>query len=281
MLGSLRREAARLLASDSQNQYIAVIKRSVAWASLAGAAAGVVLAFAAAEPYEPDLPKPDGRARPGHLIGPNALAAHASAGPSRQPPRGELPAPSASPPPSEASVRPEAPALPIVDHQNPAARDLAMVEGQEAKLPSRSATIAATEPAPETAPATVTLPAAPAKRRRPQGPASPARTAAAAPVNESRGEHIADADELIWLAERAFQAGHSAEAVRLGRKALSAGGGVRARLAMAAGYFDMRDFDHARSAYEAVLAEDPGNQAARAGLEVSRSALASSVARAP
>ena len=66
-------------------------------------------------------------------------------------------------------------------------------------------------------------------------------------------------------------------------QALAAGGGARAQLALAAAYFDLRDFEGARAAYQAVLVDDPGNQAARTGYDIAiaRAAAARPVARTP
>jgi hypothetical protein len=101
---------------------------------------------------------------------------------------------------------------------------------------------------------------------------------APASPSERPSERTADdssaAEELIWLAERAFQSGHPAEAVRLGKKALASHGGARAHLALAAAYFDLRRFDDARASYEAVLQIEPGNQAARIGLDLAKTAQA-------
>jgi Tfp pilus assembly protein PilF len=89
---------------------------------------------------------------------------------------------------------------------------------------------------------------------------------------EGAGDDSRAAEELIRLTERAFQSGHPAEAVRLGKEALAAHGGARAHLALAAAYFDLRRFDDARASYEAVLQTEPGNQAARIGLDLAKTA---------
>jgi hypothetical protein len=94
------------------------------------------------------------------------------------------------------------------------------------------------------------------------------------PSTERTADDSGAADELIWLAERAFQSGHPAEAVRLGKKALAVHAGARAHLALAAAYFDLRRFDDARASYEAVLQTEPGNQAARIGLDLAKTAQA-------
>jgi tetratricopeptide (TPR) repeat protein len=78
---------------------------------------------------------------------------------------------------------------------------------------------------------------------------------------------------LIKLAEDAFQAGHSLEAVRLGKKALAVGGGARAHLILGGAFYDMKRLDEARASYEAVLAAEPTNQPARVGLDLSRLAI--------
>ena len=124
--------------------------------------------------------------------------------------------------------------------------------------------------------------------RNPAVPRSPLRVAAVEPPplglvasdapmrpgGEGSGNDGSAADELIWLAERAFQSGHPAEAVRLGKKALAAHGGARAHLALAAAYFDLRRFDDAFASYEAVLQTEPANQAARIGLDLVKTAQA-------
>jgi len=306
----LRREARRLLADDPQ---ITAIRRAVGWASLAGAAVGVVLAFvlpsAAPEPVDTGRPTVGWHAR--RAMGLARRPAFA-----RQPVRDQPPASALQPRPAPAPVPvpagfDDARAAAAPARTTPTA--LAQTPPNDNPSPRREAPVSADAPAdpstdrvrPGTVNQTVGQPAAPmiavderargtsspaasvtpppargetrtAKGRRREGPA-----AATLPPPNAAGAHGTEADELVWLAERAFQTGHSAEAVRLGQKALAAGGGARAQLTIAGAYFDMRDFDHARGAYEAVLAAEPGNQAARAGLEISRGAMARSVARAP
>jgi hypothetical protein len=273
----IRREAARLLTVYPQ---ATAIRRAVGWASLAGASLGVVLAFVL--PSVPPEPEDAGRAparwhaRRAIALARPPLARQALA---HQPVGDQTEAsalqPRPAPAPVEAPISTDVPAAPSPDPARPVAVG-----------PPAAPTVAVDERAPATSSsptASVTRPpdreeTRTAKGRRRDGPAASALVA-----SSGAGAHSADADadELVWLAERAFQAGHSAEAVRLGQKALAAGGGARAQLTIAGAYFDMRDFDHARGAYEAVLAEEPANQAARTGLEISRSALARSLARAP
>lgn len=256
-LGWLRRELRRLLrrvlANDPQTT---AIRQAVGWASLAGGALGVVLAFVAPEPVEADHAASSWRARPSYAIAHRPLTPRSVA---RQPP------------PSEASIRVETAAAASTEYP-----------AREAVGPSAAPPlIAADARPPETSGPAVSATrgekTSASKAHRRDGPSTSTLPSGTSPA----GDRGADADELVWLAERAFQAGHPAEAVRLGQKALAAGGGARAQLTIAGAYFDMREFDRARGAYEAVLAEEPGNQAARTGLDISRSALARSIARAP
>ena len=109
----------------------------------------------------------------------------------------------------------------------------------------------------------------------------PSPLEAPARSGEGTGDDSSAAEELIRLAERAFQSGHPAEAVRLGKEALAAHGGARAHLALAAAYFDLRRFDDARASYEAVLQTEPGNQAARIGLDLAKTVQARSPEQQP
>ena len=287
LLTWLRREAQRrLLARDPQTS---IIRRAVGWSSLAGAALGVVLAFVASEPEDTGRATAGGRSMPALALPHRPLARQTSPGPTpganREPLRASALPPLAPPAPNTARLQ---------DDPARSAPDRELAVGETPSLPSapeREAPTGADTPlvprvdgprqttaAPSAPPAAVPAErAASSKARRREGSAPPAPLAKAG----ATGAHAADADELVWLAERAFQAGHAAEAVRLGQKALAAGAGARAQLTIAGAYFDMREFDRARAAYEAVLAQEPGNQAARTGLDISRSAVARSVARAP
>jgi len=292
-LGWLRREARRrLLANDPRT---ATIRSAVGWSSLAGAVLGVVLAFVAAAPED------TGRGTPRRGPGASLALAHRPAarpaspgrplGASREQTQASALPPPAAPTPSP--VRPDdLPPATLAMAPKPAVA-VTPFESAASPAPGGAPAVAAAPPAPSAEDASqgpvvrsaTSLPApsdrtSSAKGRRREGPGSPAALARTDATGAS-GSHGADADELVWLAERAFQAGHAAEAIRLGQKALAAGAGARAQLTIAGAYFDMREFDRARGAYEAVLAEDPGNQAARAGLDISRSALARSIARAP
>ena len=160
-------------------------------------------------------------------------------------------------------------------------------------VPSLAPPLAARPPAPMPGPARTAATARAVPSKVPVGKTEPARAAAvmgddlmvptafrpASPPAVSRaatGPVSADdrlgAEELIWLAERAFQAGHPVEAVRLGKKALAAHGGARAHLALAAAYFDLRRYDDARASYRAVLQAEPGNETARIGLDLAEAA---------
>jgi len=295
-----RRKARRVLANDPQTT---AIRRAVGWASLAGAALGVVLAFVAAEPVD-EAGSAGWRARATRPIARADQARHSPRGQTRAssplPPTATAPAPErfedtrpapapapapfgvTATPPSERPPLPEEPAradtpaaLPSAASQKPVASGRSAATSAAPRWVVGDRGLARSSPAVAIAAGTEVMP--PAKGRRRESPAA----AAALAGSKVPGERGADADELVWLAEHAFQAGHPAEAVRLGEKALAAGGGARAQLTIAGAYFDMRDFDRARSAYEAVLAAEPGNQAARTGLEISRGALARSIARAP
>ena len=67
--------------------------------------------------------------------------------------------------------------------------------------------------------------------------------------------------------------GRPIDAVRLAKKALGVGAGTRAQMVLAGSYFDMKLFRDALNAYDEVLKNEPGNQAARMGRDLSTSAL--------
>ncbi len=71
---------------------------------------------------------------------------------------------------------------------------------------------------------------------------------------------------LTGLGEVAFQRGNYPEAVRLGRRAVEAGGGVAAKMVLGNSYFKLKKFDEAIDEYREVLKLDSSHPEARDNL---------------
>ena len=71
---------------------------------------------------------------------------------------------------------------------------------------------------------------------------------------------------LTGLAEVAFQRGQYPEAVRVGHRAVEAGGGVAAKMVLGNSYFKLGKYDDAILQYRQVLQTDAGHREARANL---------------
>jgi tetratricopeptide (TPR) repeat protein len=67
-------------------------------------------------------------------------------------------------------------------------------------------------------------------------------------------------------AQVAFQQGNYAEAVRVGRRAVEAGGGVPAQMVLGNSYFKLKKFDDAIGEYREVLRVDQGQAEAKYNL---------------
>lgn len=84
--------------------------------------------------------------------------------------------------------------------------------------------------------------------------------------NRVRATGLERGSALTGLAEVAFQRGTYPEAVRLGRRAVEAGGGVAAKMVLGNSYFKLGKYDDAINEYREVLRVDEGHAEARANL---------------
>jgi serine/threonine-protein kinase len=89
-----------------------------------------------------------------------------------------------------------------------------------------------------------------------------------APVEPRRGS-----GELLEDAETQVMDGHPGKALRLARQAARAGGGARAHIMAGRLLLKMERFKEAEAEFRKVLAKDPENSEARAGLESTRERL--------
>lgn len=118
---------------------------------------------------------------------------------------------------------------------------------------SAVATLSSTEPAPSPSPSWVS------------------HTASRPPRRESTGR---TATRLLREAESAFVTGQRVVAISLAREAARTGGGVRAHLALAEYYRSLLRHEDALRHYRAVVALEPGNQLALAGVRLLERQLA-------
>jgi serine/threonine protein kinase len=84
--------------------------------------------------------------------------------------------------------------------------------------------------------------------------------------NRVRATGLERGSALTGLAEVAFQRGSYPEAVRLGHRAVEAGGGVAAKMVLGNSYFKLGRYDEAINEYREVLRVDGGHAEARANL---------------
>jgi tetratricopeptide (TPR) repeat protein len=84
--------------------------------------------------------------------------------------------------------------------------------------------------------------------------------------NRVRASGLERGTSLTGLAEVAFQRGSYPEAVRLGHRAVEAGGGVAAGMVLGNSYFKLGKYDEAILEYREVLQADAGHREARANL---------------
>ncbi len=116
-------------------------------------------------------------------------------------------------------------------------------------------------------------PAAPAEA----SPRAEPGPAAAVPERPSRrgASSSAGAERLLRAADAAFVAGNRVEAINLGLRAVRAGGGIRAHLALGEYYRSMLRYEEALSHYRAVLTVDPDNPLGAAGVRLLEKRVAS------
>jgi serine/threonine protein kinase len=84
--------------------------------------------------------------------------------------------------------------------------------------------------------------------------------------NRVRATGLERGGALTGLAEVAFQQQHFPEAVRLGQRAVEAGGGIAAHMVLGNSYFKLGKYDDAINQYRDVLRVDGGHAEARANL---------------
>ena len=84
--------------------------------------------------------------------------------------------------------------------------------------------------------------------------------------NRVRATGLERGPALTGLAEVAFQRSQYPEAVRLGQRAVEAGGGVAAKMVLGNSYFKLGKYDDAILQYREVLQADAGHREARANL---------------
>ncbi len=147
--------------------------------------------------------------------------------------------------------------------------------------PRRLPAVTAAGPAPVTAaPTTSEVPKPTSVKIPRRAPATAAAKLVRAPIppGESGSRPPAPAplpaDGILEEAEVLFQKGQLVAALTAAEKALRAGGGTRALLAIAKIHLATEDFAQAAAAYNEALHRDPGNEAARRGIEKVRAARA-------
>ena len=150
--------------------------------------------------------------------------------------------------------------------REPVVREPALAVARPMAEPS-TPVVAASAPAVAPAPAVEPAPAAAASPATPSAPepSLPSRTAVPSP---KRGATGAAAGRLLREADAAFVAGKRIEAVNLALKAVRAGGGVRAHLALGEYYRSMLRYREAMEHYRAVVAIEPDNKLALAGVQL-------------
>jgi hypothetical protein len=84
------------------------------------------------------------------------------------------------------------------------------------------------------------------------------------------------AEQLLRAADAAFDSGNHIQAIKLGTRALNAGGGVGAHLALANYYRNISRHREALQHYRAAIKLDPGNAVAATGIKVVERQLRSS-----
>jgi hypothetical protein len=106
-------------------------------------------------------------------------------------------------------------------------------------------------------------------------PLSRPKSTSDTPDRPSKHEPIeSPAEHLLQAAEVAFNAGKRVEAVNLGLRAVNAGGGVRAHLALGEYYRSMHRYQEAMNHYRSVAEIDPENKLALAGVQMLEKKLA-------
>src|SRR6185436_16607212 len=133
-----------------------------------------------------------------------------------------------------------------------------------------------TQPLPLAAPP-VPLLKAPRPAERPASPPPlPSVRKAPAPVPKAAPAPDPQVEQHLKLGEEKFQNGDFNQAIFEAKAALRLGAGARAHLLMGKAHLEMEEPDEAATAYARALEVEPGNAAARAGLDRARKALASS-----
>jgi serine/threonine protein kinase len=192
-------------------------------------------------------------------------------------PSSSAPAPTAAPAPSSAtsalaSPAPKAAAAPLP----PVPAPPSVAEAAPRKVLAASARHAVAPepaPAPMRAPAghPAAVPVSPAEPRRGNDVAAaeprPAKVAAAAPALPAS---LADTTAILDRGQSAFDRGDYQESIRQGRQAIAAGAEINGRLLVGDVYFHLERYREALREYNAAVARDPTDAAARRRRDLAR-----------